>query len=241
MKLISCLISIAVVLFACCALALEPPPECSCSKGVAAQFMSSTIPGEVSSEVYVANCWCPPQICAVTWNTGSKFAGVQLACALSNPPLPTNNCIDFTRLPRQKVSPRIDVGTFSIVDPLDSAPASTFHSVSIGKTTLTNANNQGIYSPDGLNFNPVVRVNLPGVSNRLDITYTTGMGTDPQHSIGFDVTWINNKGVYSTKRIGKDLPQFKMLSDQITDPEGFDTVWFHGVETSIFKLCANRD
>lgn len=204
------------------------PPTCQCSQGIAARYPS----GSSSSEVYVANCWCEPQYCAVSWNTSSKYAGVTLACSPGLAPEQTSNCVDFTNMEKQQISDRKAFGGFVITPAKQPAYAKTEIR---GATIVDSAGNEVAYPPNSLQFNPVTSLKLPSVASRIEFTYTAGMGG------GFRVSWLNGKGEFRQTLDGQNDVEHKVLTRSFSDPAGFDAITIESVEHGYLKICTFRD
>jgi len=201
------------------------PPQCKCSKGVVARF---GLPAR-QNEVYVANCRCEPQTCAVTWSTKSKYAGVQLACTLEPAAADYGNCLDFTQLENQKIGVRKRWGIFTITPPPSTTPGAE---AEIASYSLIDSHGIEIGGPQVLRSAPTVGVGMATKVTRVEITYIAGQPG------GAGVTWLNEKGEPKNVRFGQTVPEFKFQKVSIKDLAGFRSFNLESIEYGYMKFCA---
>lgn len=200
----------------------QPPVSCTCSPAILASSKQ-----DAENSVYVANCWCPPQNCAATWNSKLKYGGISLACSPGNEaPLPESNCIDYFKLPPSSTNVGIfkSGGITATASPSSSIRQAEIRNVTTGVVEL---------GPTGLLAQSSTYA-LSGPANRIEITYSSGLAG------GFLVEWVNDFREFKTENPTGN-PQAKILKTTISDANGLNWFKLSTTEVFILQVCAYFD
>ena len=200
------------------------PQGCTCSKPTSSVFGQ----GADASEAYIANCWCPPQMCAAMWNKRNATSSVSLACVPSDlPPLSAGNCIEFTKQPAQSITGSKMFGGFSVV----KTSIKDWASVSIQLSELLDESGKETVGPIALQINPSAQIVFPRSSPTVEIRYINLKGAP------FTTTWTNSAGEFKTELVGTNQPQGRILSHTITDQAGLDHINLFSDEYYYVSFC----
>ena len=204
------------------------PQGCTCSKPTSSVFGQ----GADTSEAYVANCWCPPQMCAAMWNKRNATSSVALSCTPSEaPPLNAGNCVEFTKQPAQSIASSKFFGGFSVV----KTSLKDWASVSIQLSELLDQSGRETVGPMALHLNPSAQITFPRYSPTVEIKYINMKGSP------FTANWTNSSGQFRSEEVGANQPQGKILTHTITDPAGLDHINLFSDEYHYISLCLKKE
>jgi hypothetical protein len=196
------------------------PEACTCSAPIKASASDDT-----ENSVYVANCWCPPQTCAATWNTKLKYSGLALACTAAPSGATTiGNCANFRKLPLGPAS-KVNFGDISVTP----AAGAVIRASEIKDTTGKDITN----TPNAL-LSDSSKFVLNGIATRLEIIYSSGLKG------GFIVEWFNANNDFGRAN-PTGIPEQKILTATVRDPAGFSEFFLGSTEIYIHQVCAYFD
>jgi hypothetical protein len=198
------------------------PASCSCSPGTSASFGV----GSSKSEVFLANCWCPPQNCVASWSTASKFAGVSLACNLGQPEKPVNNCVDFTNEQARELFVPTTFGSFVVHQGASAKPPKIdYIEMRDGTGNIVDTSITSLITQE------LATITLPNITTHLVVNFIPHIGS------GFFATWLNGKGVYKSVHLGVSKPEGYVYHEDIDDPDGFRSITLKAVEVGFLNIC----
>ena len=195
-------------------------PGCVCSEGGEIRY-----PEASTGKVFISNCLCGAQACAVSWG---KSLAIDCAAGASLPPATP----DFTKLPvGDTKKSELKVGGFSVSLTADP-PLNT---IRIGNVEQGPPPYDKGMTPNYIRFaDGDLELTYPILYRRAVIDWVSGIGKP-----GEDVTFQVQTGQNVTRRhVVKNPQQTVPTPITIEIPEGIKKVRLPAIEGGVFELCA---